>query len=51
LALTRLGARRLSAAHDAVFGVEALMLQGISARDRRTVAEVLLRCAENVEDA
>jgi len=27
------------------------MLQGISDRDRRTVAEVLLRCAENVEDA
>jgi DNA-binding MarR family transcriptional regulator len=51
LALTRLGARRLSAAHDAVFAVEAVMLQGISTRDRRTVAEVLLRCAENVEDA
>jgi len=51
LALTRLGARRLSAAHDAVFAVEAVMLQGVSARDRRTVAEVLLRCAENVEDA
>jgi hypothetical protein len=49
--LTRLGSRRLGAAHDAVFGVEAVMLQGISARDRRTVAEVLLRCAENVEDA
>src|SRR3979411_1255710 len=45
------GARRLSAAHDAVFAVEAVMLQDISARDRRTVAEVLLRCAENVEDA
>ena len=51
LELTRLGARRLSAAHDAVFAVEAVMLQGISARDRRTVAEGLLRCAENVEDA
>jgi hypothetical protein len=34
-----------------VFAVEAVMLQGVSARDRRTVAEVLLRCAENVEDA
>jgi DNA-binding MarR family transcriptional regulator len=51
LALTRQGSRRLSAAHDAVFGVEDVMLQGISARDRRTVAEVLLRCAENVESA
>ena len=51
LELTRLGSRRLSAAHDAVFGVEAVMLQGISARDRRTVADGLLRGAKNVEDA
>jgi DNA-binding MarR family transcriptional regulator len=51
LELTRLGSRRLGAAHDAVFAVEAAMLQGISARDRRTVAEALLRCAENVEHA
>jgi hypothetical protein len=32
-----------------VFGVEAEMLQGISARDRRIVAEALIRCAENLE--
>jgi DNA-binding MarR family transcriptional regulator len=51
LELTRLGSRRLDAAHAAVFAVEAVMLQGISTRDRRTVAEALLRCAENVEDA
>ena len=51
LELTRLGSQRLGAAHDAVFAVEAVMLQGISTRDRRTVAEALLRCAENVEDA
>ncbi|HZC90284.1 MAG TPA: MarR family transcriptional regulator [Mycobacterium sp.] len=49
LSLTRLGSRRLSAAHEAVFGVEAEMLQGISARDRRTVAEALIRCAENLK--
>jgi DNA-binding MarR family transcriptional regulator len=49
LALTRLGSRRLGAAHDAVFAVEDVMLQGISVRDRRTVAEVLLRCAQNLE--
>jgi DNA-binding MarR family transcriptional regulator len=49
LALTRLGARRLAAAHDAVFAVEDVMLQGVAARDRRTVAEVLVRCAENLE--
>lgn len=51
LALTRLGSRKLSAAHDAVFTVEAEMLQGISARERRTAAELLTRCAENVEGA
>jgi DNA-binding MarR family transcriptional regulator len=49
LALTRLGSRKLDAAHDAVFTVEAEMLQGISVRDRRSVAELLTRCAENVE--
>ena len=49
LAVTRLGSRRLAAAHDAVFGVEDVMLQGVSARDRRTVAEVLLSCAKNLE--
>jgi DNA-binding MarR family transcriptional regulator len=49
LSLTRLGSRRLSAAHEAVFGVEAEMLQGISAHERRTVAEALIRCAENLE--
>jgi DNA-binding MarR family transcriptional regulator len=49
LALTPLGSRKLTAAHDAVFSVEAEMLQGISARERRSVAEFLTRCAENVE--
>ncbi len=51
LALTHLGARRLSTAHDAVFAVEDVMLQQVSGKDRRTVAEVLLRCAENIEGA
>ena len=51
LALTRLGSRRLGAAHEAVFAVEDVMLQGISVRERRTVAEVLLSCAENIERA
>jgi hypothetical protein len=49
LALTRLGSRRLSAAHEAVFGVEAAMLEGISVRERRSVAEALLSCAKNLE--
>jgi DNA-binding MarR family transcriptional regulator len=50
LALTRLGSRRLRTAHAAVFAVEAVMLQGISARERRSVAEALLNCAKNLED-
>jgi DNA-binding MarR family transcriptional regulator len=49
LALTRLGSRRLRAAHEAVFAVEAVMLQGISARERQSVAEALLSCATNLE--
>jgi DNA-binding MarR family transcriptional regulator len=51
LALTRRGSRRLEAAHDAVFGVEDVMLRGVPARDRRTVAEVLICCAKNLESA
>jgi DNA-binding MarR family transcriptional regulator len=49
LSLTRLGSRRLTAAHDAVSGVEAAMLQGISVSEQRRAAEVLIRCAENLE--
>jgi DNA-binding MarR family transcriptional regulator len=49
LTLTRLGSRRLSAAHDAVFAAEAAMLHGISAREQRNAADVLIRCAANVE--
>jgi DNA-binding MarR family transcriptional regulator len=49
LALTRLGSRRLGAAHAAVFAVEDVMLKGVAARERRTVAEVLLRSAQNLE--
>lgn len=49
LALTGLGSRRLSAAHDAVFAVEAVMLQGISAPERQSVADVLAQCAKNLE--
>jgi DNA-binding MarR family transcriptional regulator len=49
LALTRRGSRQLEAADDAVFGVQALMLRGISPTTQRSVAEALIRCAENVE--
>jgi DNA-binding MarR family transcriptional regulator len=49
LSLTRLGSRQLSAAHDAVFAAQATMLQGISAREQRSAADVLARCAQNLE--
>ena len=51
LGLTRRGSRKLKAADDAVFGVEAVMLQGISPGAERGVAEALLRCAQNLESA
>jgi DNA-binding MarR family transcriptional regulator len=49
LRLTRRGSRQLTAADDAVFGVEALMLQDILPGTRRSVAEALISCAENLE--
>jgi DNA-binding MarR family transcriptional regulator len=49
LALTHRGSRQLKAADDAVFGVEAVMLQDISPGTRRNVAEALLSCAEKLE--
>jgi DNA-binding MarR family transcriptional regulator len=49
LRLTRRGSRQLKAADDAVFGVEALMLQGISSSARRNVADALMTCAQNLE--
>jgi DNA-binding MarR family transcriptional regulator len=51
LSLTRRGSRRLKAADDAVSGVQAVMLQGISPSTQRSVAAALIRCAENVEDS
>jgi DNA-binding MarR family transcriptional regulator len=51
LGLTRRGSRKLKAADDVVFGVEALMLHGISPNLERSVAEALLRCAQNLENA
>src|SRR5271163_3188272 len=49
LALTGLGSQRLSAAHDAVFAVEAAMLAEVSEREQRSIADVLARCAQNLE--
>jgi|ERR1700733_7153677 DNA-binding MarR family transcriptional regulator len=49
LALTRRGSHQLTAAHDAVSAVQTAMLQGVSVSEQRSVAEVLMRCAQNVE--
>jgi len=49
LELTAAGARRLTAAHAAVIGVESMMLQTISPSARRQVVTTLIRCAENLE--
>ena len=49
LELTRVGAKRLADAHTAVMGVEASMLEGISASAQRQLASSLERCADNLE--
>jgi DNA-binding MarR family transcriptional regulator len=49
LRLTPLGKRRMAAAGAAVSEVESAMVQGISATDRRELADLLTRCAENLE--
>ena len=51
LVLTPRGLRRLKDSHAAVEDVEAEMLQGMSAAQRRELATLLLRCAENLEAA
>jgi DNA-binding MarR family transcriptional regulator len=51
LQLTPLGLRRLKSSHAAVEDVEAEMLQGMSAAQRRELATLLLRCAQNLEAA
>ena len=49
LALTPAGQRRLSASHDAVLDVENAMLVGFSPDAQRRLADLLTRCAENLE--
>ncbi|MET0900612.1 MAG: MarR family transcriptional regulator [Mycobacterium sp.] len=49
LALTDDGARRLELAHAAVFEVEAVMLQGISSETQKQLAQLLARCATNLD--
>jgi DNA-binding MarR family transcriptional regulator len=49
LALTPAGRKRLSASHDAVLEVEQAMVHGLSPNARQQLADLLTRCAENLE--
>lgn len=51
LALTPAGRKRLSASHDAVLEVEQVMVQGLSTSAQQQLADLLTRCAENLEGA
>ena len=51
LALTQSGRKRLAAGHVAVLGVERTMLTGITLDAQQQLAELLTRCAENLEGA
>jgi DNA-binding MarR family transcriptional regulator len=50
LALTAVGRKRLAAGHEAVLDVERSMVRGLSVSARRELAELLARCAENLEN-
>jgi DNA-binding MarR family transcriptional regulator len=50
LALTPVGRKRLAASHDAVLDVERSMVRGLSASARHELADLLTRCAENLEN-
>ena len=51
LALTADGRKRLASGHDAVLDVEDAMLQGLSPGAREQLADLLARCADNLEGA
>ncbi|MGH3642155.1 MAG: MarR family winged helix-turn-helix transcriptional regulator [Mycobacterium sp.] len=50
LALTAVGRKRLAAGHEAVLDVERAMVRGLSVSARHELAELLTRCAENLEN-
>lgn len=50
LVLTPVGRRRLAAGHEAVLGVEQSMVQGFSTGAKNQLADLLTRCAENLEN-
>lgn len=49
LVLTTVGRSRLVAGHDAVLDVERSMMQGFSVSDGHELADLLTRCAKNLE--
>jgi DNA-binding MarR family transcriptional regulator len=49
LRLTGTGKRRLASAHAAVTTVEVAMLSGIPVDTQKRLAELLIRCAQNLE--
>ncbi|MFI5609598.1 MarR family winged helix-turn-helix transcriptional regulator [Amycolatopsis sp. NPDC051903] len=49
--LTRPGTAQLKAAEQVVFDAEERMLTGLSPTERRRLAELLRRCAENLDSA
>lgn len=50
LQLTRAGRDRLAAADRAVMAVDAAMTAGLTQTERRRLADLLTRCAENLEN-
>ncbi len=50
LALTPAGRKRLAIGHDAVVGVEHDMVKGLSTSARQQLADLLIHCAENLEN-
>lgn len=48
--LTAAGRARLREAHRAVLAIESRMLTGLSAGERRQLAEALHRCADNLDE-
>lgn len=51
LRLTAAGSRRLRLSATAIESVESDMEQGMSIRERSQLADLLIRCAENLEDS
>lgn len=51
LRLSAVGTRSLRAAGAAIESVESIMEEGLSSSERGKLADLLIRCAENLEDS